>query len=145
MNSRFIKLFIYTGLFSASIYLSAPAVSQAADKEPDYTSQKAWQGGMQSGSGNFIANCITCHGAQGKGDGVLADALAVKPRDLSNKALLSLRSDEYLFKVIKLGGKSVGLSDSMPLWGTTFSDVEINNVIKYLRSEICKCKYSAKK
>lgn len=132
---------------SVVILLSSAPITSLADKykEPDYTSQKAWQGGMQSGSGNFIANCVTCHGPQGKGDGVLADALEVKPGNLSNKSIMSARSDEYLFKVIKQGGISVGLSDSMPLWGTTFSDVEIKNVIQYIRSEICKCKYSGGK
>ncbi len=150
MNRHHIKSFIFTAMFSGVFYLSAPAASQviqlaAADKEPDYTSQQAWQGGMQSGEGNFMANCVTCHGPQGKGDGVLADSLDVKPRDLTNKSIMASRTDEYLFKVIKHGGVSVGLSDSMPLWGTTFSDVEINNIIEYIRTRICECKYNGKK
>ncbi|GMQ83681.1 MAG: hypothetical protein BMS9Abin06_0419 [Gammaproteobacteria bacterium] len=150
MNHHHMKSFFFTAMFGGVFYLSASAASQviqlaAADKEPDYTSQQAWQGGMQSGEGNFMANCVTCHGPQGKGDGVLADSLDVKPRDLTNKSIIALRTDEYLFKVIKHGGISVGLSDNMPLWGTTFSDVEINNIIKYIRTRICECKYSGKK
>ncbi len=145
-----IKWSIITGMVGGVFYLSSPAVSQeiqlaATDKEPDYTSQQVWQGDMQSGEGNFMANCVTCHGPQGKGDGVLADSLEVKPRDLSNKSIMSARSDEYLFKVIKQGGVAVGLSDNMPLWGTTFSDVEIKKVIKHIRTKICKCRYSGNK
>jgi len=150
MNRHHIKSFIFTAMFGGVFYLTAPAASQviqlaAADKEPDYTSQQAWQGGMQSGEGNFMANCVSCHGPQGKGDGVLADSLDVKPRDLTNKSIIASRTDEYLFKVIKHGGISVGLSDNMPLWGTTFSDVEINNIIKHIRDRICECKYSDNK
>jgi mono/diheme cytochrome c family protein len=150
MNCHHIKSSIFTAMFGGVFCLSAPAVSQviqlaAADKEPDYTSQQAWQGGMQSGEGNFMANCVACHGPQGKGDGVLVDSLDVKPRDLTNKSIIASRTDEYLFKVIKHGGVSVGLSDSMPLWGTTFSDVEIKNIIKHIRTGICKCEYSGKK
>ncbi len=150
MNRHLIKSFIFTTMFGGVFCLSAPAVSQAiqpvaADKEPDYTSQQAWQGGMQSGAGNFMANCVTCHGPEGKGDGVLADSLDVKPKDLTNKPIISARTDEYLFKVIKNGGVSVGLSESMPPWSTTFSDKEIRNLVQHIRTDICKCKYSGKK
>ncbi|MEN8130823.1 MAG: cytochrome c [Pseudomonadota bacterium] len=150
MNCQPIQLFLFTAMFGSVLCLSAPAMSQvillaAADKEPDYTSQQAWQGGMQSGAGNFMANCVSCHGPEGKGDGVLADSLDVKPKDLTNKPIISARTDEYLFKVIKNGGVSVGLSESMPPWSTTFSDKEIRNLVQHIRTDICKCEYSGKK
>lgn len=150
MNCHFVKSLITTAMFAVVFFLSAPVVSQvvllaAVDKEPDYTTQQAWKGGMQSGAGNFMANCVTCHGPEGKGDGVLADSLDVKPRDLTNKSIISARSDEYLFKVIKNGGASVGLSESMTPWGTTFSDKEISNLVQHIRTNICKCKYIGKK
>ncbi len=149
MSRHPVKSFSITVMFAAVFFMSAPVMSQpiqlaAADKEPDYTTQQAWQGGMQSGAGNFMANCVTCHGPEGKGDGILADSLDVKPRDLTNKAIISARSDEYLFKVIKNGGASVGLSESMIPWGTTFSDKEISNLVQHIRANICKCKYNGK-
>jgi len=146
MTHKYSQSFIVVSLLAAVSFWSMPTASLAdADKEPDYTSQQAWQGGMQSGEGNFMANCVSCHGPQGQGDGVLADSLDVKPRDLSNKAILSSRSDEFLFKIIKHGGAAAGLSESMPPWGTTFSDVEIKNLIDHIRAKICKCQYSGKK
>lgn len=149
MNCYTIKYSLKATMFVGVFCFSVAAMSQdleqaAADKEADYTSQQAWQEGMQSGEGNFLANCVTCHGPEGKGDGVLADALEVKPRDLSNKLYISTRSDEYLTKVIKHGGVAVGLSESMPLWGTTFSDEEIKNLIKHIRTKLCKCEYKGK-
>ena len=141
-NQSFIILYLLAAAFSWFL----PTISLAdADKEPDYTTQQTWQGGMQSGAGNFMANCVACHGPEGKGDGILADSLDVKPRDLTNKSLISARTDEYLFKVIKNGGASVGLSENMTPWGTTFSDKEIRNIIQHIRTNICKCKYSGGK
>src|SRR3989304_12151 len=60
----------------------------------------------EAGRDNYIANCSPCHGDAGKGDGPLADTLGegLKARNLSDAKLLSARTDEFLFKVIKSGG-----------------------------------------
>lgn len=101
----------------------------------------------EAGKDNFIANCSPCHGDAGKGDGPLMETLGegVKPRDLSDAKLLSSRTDEFLFKVIKSGGAAVGFSEAMPSWAETFTDTEIKQIIQYVRKGICKCKYNDKK
>ena len=100
----------------------------------------------EAGKDNYIANCSPCHGDTGKGDGPLAETLGegVKPRNLSDANLLSARTDEFLFKVVKSGGASVGFSESMPSWHETFTDTEIKQIIQYVRNSICKCKYKDK-
>lgn len=85
--------------------------------------------------------CASCHGYEGKGDGMLAEELDVRPRDLTNPKFMVTKSDDHLFKVIKEGGVSVGLSESMTPFNEQISDEEIRNVIAYLRSDICKCTY----
>lgn len=97
----------------------------------------------EAGKDNFIANCSPCHGEAGKGDGPLMDTLGegVRPRNLSDANLLSVRTDEFLFKTIKSGGAAVGLSEAMPSWKETFTDAEIKQIIQYVRNSICKCKY----
>ncbi len=67
------------------------------------------------------------------------------PRKLNDAKLLSTRTDEFLLKVVKSGGVSVGFSESMPDWKDTFTDEEIKQIVQYLRNNICKCKYSDKK
>ncbi len=118
------------------------------DVKSDYSvSQEVWAGGMHSGAGNYMQNCMPCHGMEGKGDGPLAADLGgdIRPRDLTNAALLSSRSDEFLFKVIKFGGKKSGLSDVMPDWGYAFDDAGIKSIVHYMRTELCKCKYEGGK
>lgn|SRR3989338_5078888 len=100
----------------------------------------------EAGKDNFIANCSPCHGETGKGDGPLAETLGagVKPRNLGDAELLSARTDEFLFKVTKSGGAAVGLSEAMPSWKETFTDIEIKQIIQYVRNSICKCKHKDK-
>lgn len=99
-----------------------------------------------AGKDNFIANCSPCHGDTGKGDGPLAETLGegVKARNLSDAKLLSARTDEFLFKVIKSGGAAAGFAEAMPSWKETFTDAEIKQIIQYVRNSICKCKYKDK-
>jgi len=130
------------GLLLAS---ASPSPAQIkVDPESDPTSRGAWSGGMMSGGGTFMSVCTSCHGAEGNGDGVLAESLDVKPRVLSDAAYMSSISDDHLFKVIKEGGASVGLTENMTPFADQLSDKEIRNVILYLRKDVCKCAYSDK-
>ncbi|MDP2758900.1 MAG: cytochrome c [Sideroxyarcus sp.] len=96
---------------------------------------------------NYIENCAPCHGVTGKGNGPLAvDSVGgVKPRNLNNAKLMSDQTDEAIFKATKFGGESIGLFGRMPSWRDTFTDVEINQIVRYIRKKICKCEYSGKK
>ncbi len=135
---RFKHLLIAALLLSGGPLVSAWA---AGDAEPDPTSREAWSEGTKSGQGNFESYCVTCHGATGKGDGVLAESLDVKPRNLSDPAFTATKTDAHLFKVIKEGGASVGLTENMTPFSGQLSDEEITNVVAYLRQAICKCAY----
>ena len=101
----------------------------------------------QAGKDNYTGNCSPCHGTTGKGDGPLSETLGdgTKPRNLSDAKFLSARTDEFLFKAVKTGGASVGLSEAMPDWKNTFTDAEIKQIVQYVRNSICKCKYNGKK
>jgi cytochrome c oxidase cbb3-type subunit III len=98
-------------------------------------------GDPAKGKETFNTTCASCHGTEGKGDGVAAAALDPKPRDLSDAAYVSTLTDEHIFKVVKEGGASVGKSVLMPPWGGVLSDDKIWDVIAYIRNDICKCQH----
>ncbi|MCR4303723.1 MAG: cytochrome c [Gallionella sp.] len=92
---------------------------------------------------NYDLNCAPCHGETGKGNGPLAveSVGGIKPRNLNNAKLLTTRTDEELFKVTKFGGASTGFFGRMPGWRDSFTDVEINQIVRYIRKKICMCEY----
>ena len=139
----------YGGPLAQKALLASPEEVSYASLEILYTAVKdpggylaqSWGVRAKSGKVLFAGKCLPCHGPQGKGDGPYSLREGIRPRDLSNGALLSMRTDEFLFDVIKNGGDSVGLSEVMPPSGKSMSEEEINNVVQYVRSEICKCQY----
>jgi len=140
-------MWISRSLLIAGLLLASASPSSAqikVDPKGDPTSRGAWSGGMMSGGGTFMSVCTSCHGDEGNGDGVLAESLGVPPRVLSDAAFMSSVSDDHLFKVIKEGGASVGLTENMTPFAEQLSDKEIRNVILYLRNDICKCSYGGK-
>lgn len=142
MRKVIIGISLITGLVTAGQMLTAYAAGSEV-KDDRSVSQGIWggSGGMDSGEGNYMGNCLPCHGMEGKGDGPLADSLGgdVLPRDLSDAEYMSSRTNEELFKVIKHGGKSAGMSENMPDWSTSFNDKAIQNLVTYIR-ELCNCK-----
>ena len=137
---------ISISLFFGLIVFSGAGISaERAKVKADPANNGTWSG--KGGMDNFIGTCAPCHGESGKGDGLLADGLGegIKPRNLADAKLLSFRTDDELFKVVKFGGASMGFSDAMPSQKDTFTDAEIKQIIQYVRSDICKCKYAGKK
>ncbi len=116
------KLF---GITAASLWL-APAAALAGD--------------AAAGKATFTANCASCHGEGGKGDGPVGAALNPPPRDFTTADFKfdtnsdgKTGTDEDLTNVIRNGGAAFGGSPLMAPW-PTLSDAEVSNVIAYIRS-----------
>lgn len=62
----------------------------------------------------FAQRCVPCHGSTGQGDGPASASLNPKPRKYADKAWQASVTDEYIEKIIKLGGAAVGKSPAMP-------------------------------
>ena len=89
---------------------------------------------IERGRQLYRENCAPCHGESGKGDGVGAQSLPVRPADHTNGALMSSRTDTFLRDVIVKGGTGVGLSAFMPAWQGIFNEQEIRDLVAYIRS-----------
>lgn len=112
LSLALVVLFVFGGLTTT--------LAEAADPE--------------NGKKLFTQFCASCHGTSGKGDGPAAAALNPKPRDFTDKALMSQKTDERLFNVIKNGGAANGLSPLMAPWGSVLKDDQIRDVIAYIRT-----------
>jgi cytochrome c553 len=92
---------------------------------------------LKAAASNYSDSCADCHGPGGKGDGPKAAGLTTKPVNYTDCAAMSKFTDDYLFNIIKNGGKSVGKSKDMADFGQGYSDDEIRGLIAYVRT-FCK-------
>lgn len=92
---------------------AAPAVAAAVSGETVYTEK----------------GCVTCHGAQGKGDGPVGAALKPKPRNFADA---TWKNGTDLASVIKTINTGITGSGMAPYKGV-LTDDEIKAVAEYVR------------
>ena len=114
------RLFVSFGLV---LILLAPGLGFAQTK-----------GDPKAGKAKYDANCVGCHGATGKGDGAAAAALNPKPQDHTNGKIMNALTDNYLFDIIKNGGKAVQKAAIMPAANKKLTDQDIWDMVAYIRS-----------
>ncbi len=93
------------------------------------------QDDLGKGQEEFMSNCATCHGADGKGNGPLGAKLRTKPADLTTLAKRNngVFSSDALYKMID--GREATRTHGgveMPIWGCRHSSqpVSLENVRK---------------
>ena len=96
------------------------------------TEEAALGGGSESGSRLFAQNCASCHGAGGRGDGLLAAGLEQAPADLTLIAERNAErnggrfpADDVLAKIHGYGGP--GHFGDMP----DFADLEAGGIVMW--------------
>lgn len=82
----------------------------------------------------YASYCAACHGDQGKGDGVAARSLPVKPADHTDGAVMNQLSDKFLTDIIAKGGSAVNKSGFMPAWGSSLNNKQVSDIVAYVRS-----------
>ncbi|MBI3755125.1 MAG: cytochrome c [Deltaproteobacteria bacterium] len=89
----------------------------------------------------YLYWCSQCHGMEGKGDGINSTPdMLINPRDHTDAAFMSSRTDKQLEDVIMGGGASVSKSAIMPPWRATLTSEEVRAIIVYLR-KLCNCRF----
>jgi len=93
-----------------------------------------WAQNAAEGRKLYQGNCASCHGENGKGDGVAAQSLPAKPADHTNGAVMNALTDKWLVDIISKGGGAVGKSSFMPAWGSALDEKQVRDIVGYIRS-----------
>ena len=109
--------------FSAGQSYEWNAPSRAAKKPNPVSASPA---SLAKGKTFYKAECASCHGDTGRGDGPKAGTLEQKPRDLATPAIVSQSDGSIFWKLTE--GKT-----PMPNYAK-FSEEERWSVINYMRS-----------
>ncbi len=89
---------------------------------------------IEAGQAIYSANCASCHGENGGGDGPAAAALDPKPTAFSDADIMATMTDSYLYWRISEGGIAPPFNSQMPPWKDVLSEEQIWQVITYLRT-----------
>ncbi len=132
---------------SLAVALAASAV-QAAEKDPaqprvpadQLAAAKALKNPVSSTPANVAkgkelyhgkGTCFTCHGAEGKGDGIVGSALNPSPRNFHNPVFWKNRTNGELMWVLKHGSPGTGMVALVP---GTITEEEGWQIIDYVRT-----------
>jgi len=87
---------------------------------------------IELGKKLFVANCLTCHGAEGHGDGPGAAALEKRPADLPKRIRDTGEKDGELFWKISEG------KAPMVTWKGQLSETQRWELVNYIRATFAK-------
>jgi mono/diheme cytochrome c family protein len=85
-------------------------------------------GDVEEGRRFFMANCFTCHGVNGNGQGPRAYFNTPRPRDFRSEASRRMLNRVRLFTGIKNGRTGT----VMPAWGKVLTDQQIADVAEFV-------------
>jgi mono/diheme cytochrome c family protein len=84
----------------------------------------------------YLNHCASCHGLEGKGDGLVSYSLRKKPSDLTR---IRKKDGKFPAEELKkiIAGETVlpvhGQRE-MPVWGSILKEPELTSLVKYLAS-----------
>jgi mono/diheme cytochrome c family protein len=90
-------------------------------------SSYAWSADAKAGKATYDKLCVSCHGADGKGNPAMAKALGEKGLNIVAKDVQAKKDDELLKVIVEGAGK-------MPASGKNLSQQEQKDVLSYMRS-----------
>jgi mono/diheme cytochrome c family protein len=90
-------------------------------------------GDVHRGAQLYRLNCASCHGAEGRGDGLMARSLTPSPGMVVGTELNLTRTDGALYKLLHDGGSAEQLSARMPAFGDALGELELWDLVAFVR------------
>ncbi len=113
-----VRTILFALILAAGCSKPKPAPEADETSQPGAATAGGGGGAIQpdvaKGKEIFAQRCVPCHGSTGHGDGPASASLDPKPRKFADGAWQSQVTDDYIEKIIKLGGAAVGKSPAMP-------------------------------
>lgn len=91
------------------------------------TSSYAWSAEAKAGKAVYDKLCVSCHGADGKGNPAMIKALGEKGLDITTKEVKAMKDEQILKVIVEGAGK-------MPASGKNLSPQEQKEVLSFIRS-----------
>jgi cbb3-type cytochrome c oxidase subunit III len=85
---------------------------------------------IAAGKELYEKNCVSCHGASGKGDGKMGETMKTKPADLTDAEWKHGSSDGEIYTVVHDGIKTAGMRAYSP----KLTAHQIWDLVNYVRS-----------
>lgn len=125
------KVMNITSVFTASLLFASATLTPAQSQTP--TARQS----LANGKRLYEVNCANCHGPRAQGAvkagfeiSIITERGGKQPPDLTDRASDHGSTDAQIFNVVKKGVPST----MMPAYQGRLSDVQIRNVVAYVRS-----------
>jgi len=105
-----------------------PPSSQQGRADMAQPLPRGLKGQVTRGEKFYMANCATCHGVKGDGQGPRAYFINPKPKNFLDDASRTVLNRPILFATISMGR----LGTEMPAWSKVLSDQEIADVSEFV-------------
>ncbi len=124
MKNLLTTIILFAAAFAASAQdWKAPVESDKVESPFSLEDEKS----ILKGEKLFGNMCWTCHGEEGKGDGLAAEGLEVKPADLTSTLMQSQSDGSFYWKITHGRGLMVGYEDAL-------SDKQRWQLVAFIRS-----------
>lgn len=95
-----------------------------------HSSRHPLVGNPEQGRELYGRYCVACHGADGKGHGVMTNVLPIKPIDHTDAVKMDAMDNRRLSNIILYGDAK---QDYMPAWEGFLSKQDVDSIVSYLR------------
>ncbi len=119
------RAFAYSFVAVLAVIILLLSTKESASIEP--------KGDFSKGLGTYLSYCWVCHGSNGNGNGPYSLSTKENPRDLTDQAYFSKKSDEDIYNIISKGGSAYNKSLHMKPMGFKLEVSDMWNLVAYIR------------